>query len=216
MRIESVRPLSSSKAAAVVSLVLVLVAPAAGCRRRSPEPLPGIPFPTSTISRKLNTFVFEEDSRAYLMTVGVNAARFHDQDPFVPFSVVVANKMGPAIRLDRESFTLVDPVTGARYGLAGINEVRRQGKQLYDRQLLNIDLDGFGTKLSGFHRLPSNFFPFQGIVIDHLEIHEFQYMADNLYFPRPEGELLGKRFELHLNSRGLEQDLFVVFTIPEN
>jgi hypothetical protein len=37
---------------------------------------------------------------------------------------------------------------------------------------------------------------------------------DVLYFPRPEGELRGGVFELHLTSRELPQEVFVVFEVP--
>ena len=200
-------------ACAWLLVVLACVAALSGCRRRSEIPPPGIPFATTTTSPKLSTFVFKEEGRTYLMTVGVNATRFHDADAFIPLTVVLANKAGARMMITRESFTLIDPVSGARYGLASVAEVRVQGKQLYDRQLM--DADHFGTKLDPFVRVPSNFFPYQEIVSDEFELHSFQYMADNLYFPRPEGQLLGKTFELHLSARGLDQNLFVVFTIPE-
>lgn len=201
-----------------IRLTLILLAaavatPGLGCRRHRDRPEPGIPYPSSTDSPKLATFIFKEEGRLYLMTVGVNAARFHDKDAFVPLTVLLVNKSKTPLRLDRESFTLVDPINGARYGLASIDEVRRQGKQDYDRKLM--DTEHLLGKLDVFTRAPSNFFPNTGVVIDQAELHQFMYILDNLYFPRPEGDLLGKRFELHVNAKGLEQPLFVVFTVPE-
>jgi hypothetical protein len=200
-----------SVAVCVLAVTLALVAVA--CRRGSDRPPAGVPFATGTTSRKLSTFIFEEEGKTYLMTVGVNAARFHDDDAFIPLTVVLLNKSGAKLEITRESFTLVDPVAGARYGMATIPEVRVQGKLSYDRQLM--DLDHLGLKLEIFDRINSNFFPSQGIVSDQFELHSHQYMLDNLYFPRPEGQLLGKTFELHANPKGVEHDLFVVFTIPE-
>ncbi len=198
-----------------ICLLLAVALALAGmaCRRGSDRPPAGVPFATGTTSRKLSTFIFEEEGKSYLMTVGVNAARFHDEDDFIPLTVVLLNKTGTRLEITRESFTLIEPTTGARYGLATIAEVRTQGKQLYDRQLMDLDFLGF--KLQSFDRVDSNFFPGPGIVSDQFELHSFNYMLDNLYFPRPEGQLLGKTFELHANAKGLEQDLFVVFTIPE-
>jgi len=187
----------------------------AGCNRGSRDLPPGASFPTSTTSPKLSAFTFKEEGRRYLLTVGVNVTRWHDEDQFVPFTVVLANKTESKIRLTRESFTLIDPVSGARYGLATVQEVRAQGKQSYDAQIARTDMDHFGTKLDVFQRTESNFFPFQGLVHDEIELHQFQFIAENLYFPRPEGQLLGKTFELHVNSRDLDQSLFVVFTVPE-
>jgi hypothetical protein len=206
-------PRSGGVAGVCLILAAMLALGGVACRRGSDRPPAGVPFATGTTSRKLSTFIFEEEGKSYLMTVGVNAARFHDADPFIPLTVVLLNKTGAKLSITRESFTLIDPSSGARYGLATIAEVRTQGKQLYDRQLM--DLDHLGFKLETFNRVNSNFFPSQGIVSDQFELHSFQYMLDNLYFPRPEGQLLGKTFELHTNAQGLEQDLFVVFTIPE-
>lgn len=208
-------PLSTRGAARGAGLALagVLALMSAGCHRGSEIPPAGVPFATGTTSRKLSTFIFQEEGTSYLMTVGVNAARWHDKDAFIPLTVVLLNKTDAKLKITRESFTLIDPSSGGRYGLATIAEVRGQGKQLYDQQLM--DLDHLGFKLEIFSRVASNFFPSQGIVNDDFELHSHQYMLDNLYFPRPEGQFLGRTFELHANAQGLEQDLFVVFTVPE-
>ncbi|HET9481975.1 MAG TPA: hypothetical protein VFP98_09495 [Candidatus Polarisedimenticolia bacterium] len=178
-------------------------------------PDPGIPYASGTASSKLATFIFKEEGRLYLMTVGVNATRFHDRDPFIPLTVTVLNRKAGVMNLTRESFTLVDPATGGRYGLASVDEVRRQGKMLYDRRLM--DLDHLSGKLEPVNQfVPTRFFPDTGeIVRDQVELHGFQYMLDNLYFPRPEGDLLGKTFELHVTTSDPEAPLFVVFTVPE-
>lgn len=197
----------------VIVLVLAVPFSGAGCRRRSGRPVPGVAYDTATTSPKLSTFVFKEEGKLYLMTVGVNATRFHDKDAFIPLTVIVANRSGTALNLHRESFTLVDPISGARYGLAGVNEVRRQGKQSYDRKLM--DQEHLASKVDIYQLVPSNFFPYQGLVNDSVELHQFQFLFDNLYFPRPEGSLLGKTFELHINAKGLQEQLFVVFSIPE-
>lgn len=198
-------------------LVLVLAAATlvaeTGCRRRSSRPVPGVPYDSSTTSPKLSTFVFKEESKYYLMTVGVNAARMHDADEYVPLSVVVVNRSLTPMMIYRESFTMVDPVSGARYGMAGVAEVRRQGKLDYDRKLM--DVEHMGLKLSPYRRTPSAFFPSQELVRDQIELHQGQFIIDNLYFPRPEGQFLGKTFELHLDAKGLESPLFIVFTVPE-
>ncbi len=197
----------------VVVLAAVTLLGGNACRRRKEGPVPGVPYDSGTTSPKLSTFVFKEESKYYLMTVGVNAARMHDEDEYVPLSVVVVNRSLKPMLIYRESFTMVDPVSGARYSMAGVAEVRKQGKQFYDRKLM--DVEHLSLKLSAYSQVPSNFFPSQELVRDQIELHQFQFMIDNLYFPRPEGELLGKTFELHLDAKGLEDPLFVVFTIPE-
>ena len=199
----------------VLIVVLALGLVAGGCNRNSKRQASGVPFSTSTTSPKLSTFTFKEEGRQYFFTVGVNAARFHDKDRFVPFTVLLVNKTTQRLQLTRESFTLVDPASGSRYSLASIPEVRAQGKQTYDAQVSRTDLEHFGSKLDVYRRTPSNFFPYTGIVNDRIELHQFQFMFENLYFPHPEGQLLGKTFELHVNSSDLEQSLFVVFVVPE-
>ncbi|HET6373499.1 MAG TPA: hypothetical protein VFG76_09330, partial [Candidatus Polarisedimenticolia bacterium] len=185
---------TSSRMLAALCLSGFALAASTGCHRGKARPDPGIPYSTTSVSPKLSTFVFQEDGKLYLLTVGVNAARFHDKDPFVPLSVALVNKTTTPLSITRESFTLVDPVGGNRYGLATVDEARRQGKQVYDRQLM--DVDHLASKLEIFGRLPSNFFPYEGLLNDQIELHQFQYMFDVLYFPRPEGQLLGKTFEL--------------------
>jgi len=210
--IDPVRRLRARTCAGLVLLVLLL-SPLPGCRRGYRPPAPGVPYASGTPSPKLATFIYKEEGKLYFMTVGVNATRFHDKDPFVPLTVTLVNKSDVPLEITRESFTLVDPVSGRRYGLASVEEVRRQGKQVYDRRLM--DLEHLASKLEVFQRVPSNFFPFEGLLNDNLELHAFQYMLDNLYFPHPEGELLGKTFELHVTARGVQGELFVVFTVPE-
>ena len=197
----------------ITALSLLAALPALGCHRRNALPDPGIPYDSSATSEKLAAFIYKEEGRLYLLTAGVNATRFHDKDAFIPISVVLANKTTTPLNLHRESFTLVDPVSGSRYGLASVAEVRRQGKQVYDRRLM--DVEHLLTKLSSFSKADSNFFAYEGLLIDQVELHQFQYILENLYFPRPEGELLGKRFELHVNAKGLAQPLFIVFDVPE-
>jgi hypothetical protein len=204
---------AARRLAVLALLLLVVLAP--GCRRRRSEiPDPGIPYASATPSAKLSTFIFKEEGQLYLVTVGVNATRFHDKDAFIPLTVTVVNKSTTPIHLHRESFTLVEPTSGSRYGLASIEEARRQGKLSYDRQLM--DLDHLAMKLDMYKRSPAQFFPGSGsLVQDTVELHQFQFILDNLYFPRPEGGLLGRTFELHLSGKGIEGPLFVVFTIPE-
>jgi len=199
-------------AAAIV--MIVVAGGAAACRRGSQTPDPGLPYASGTTSPKLSTFIFKEEGKLYLVTVGVNATRFHDKDAFIPLTVTVVNKTTTAIHIHRESFTLIEPVSGARYGLASLDEVRRQGKLSYDAQLM--DLDHLAMKLDIYDRTSARFFPGTGAIVnEQVELHQFQYILDNLYFPHPEGGLLGRTFELHISGRGIEGPLFVVFTVPD-
>ena len=195
----------------ITAVALSAALPSIGCQRHA-LPDPGIPYDPAATSEKLAAFIYKEEGRLYLLTVGVNAARFHDKDFFVPLTVLVGNKTKTALNLSRESFTLVDPANGARYHLADLAEVRRQGRQAHDRRLM--DEDQLYSKVDGYQRTGSNFFPNEELLNDQVELHQFQYILENLYFPRPDGDLLGKPFELHVNGKGLAQPLFIVFEIP--
>ena len=211
--IPTLRAASSHSRVLLAIIIIMITAFSFACFRRSGRPAPGVPYDSSAASPKMSAFLFKEEGKLYLMTVGVNAARLHDDDKFVPLAVVIANKSGPRMNLDRESFTLVDPVSGSRYGLASIDEARQQGMQVHDRRLM--DMEHLGHKLQAYTMVASNFFPNVQIIDDDIELHSFQFMADTLYFPRPEGQLLGKRFELHVNAKNLQSRLYVVFDIPE-
>jgi len=195
------------------ALLASLLPTTPACRHRSETPDPGIPYATGTTSPKLATYIFKEEGKLYFFTVGVNATRFHDKDAFIPLAVSLVNKAKTPLEITRESFSLRDPINGARYGLASVQEITRQGKQDHDRRLM--DLDHLATKLEIFNRVSSNFFPQARVLNDHIQLPNFTYLLDTIYFPRPEGELLGKTFELHVECKGLEAPLFVVFTVPE-
>lgn len=170
---------------------------------------PGVLSPT------LGPMVYKEEGELILMTAGVNATRFHADDPFIPIEVWLANKgVDPAIRVSRESFYLVDTF-GKRYGMAGVEEVLRLQKGMsLDRQLNSASFNG--AKFDGYRLVQTAFFPIPGstIVNDRAELARFSFMADMLYFPRPDGELGGGIFELHLQAKELPQDIFVVFEVP--
>jgi hypothetical protein len=168
-----------------------------------------------TLSPTLAPFLYKEEGALILMTVGVNATRFHENDPFVPLEVWIANKgVEPHIRINRESLFVTDTF-GRRYGMAGVEEVRRlQSRSVLDRQITSAEFNAF--KFSAYRLVESEFFPLLGasILLDRIEIPKYGYMRDILYFPHPEGDLLGGIFELHLTARELPEEVFVVFEVP--
>jgi len=167
------------------------------------------------LSPTLGPMLYKEEGALVLMTVGVTATRFHADDPFIPLEVWVANKgVERPLRLSRESFYLVDTF-GKRYGMAGVEEVLRLQKGMtLDRQINSASFNG--AKFDGFRLVQTAFFPIPGLVIvnDHAELARYSFMMDMLYFPRPDGELNGSIFELHLQDPALPQDIFVVFEVP--
>lgn len=170
---------------------------------------------TDTLSPTLGPMTFKEEGNLVILTVDVNATRFHDAGPFIPVAVGLANKrVEPYLSIDRESFYLMDAF-GHRYGLAGVNEVQRLQKGIsQDRHLTEISFNG--SIFRGYRAYDTSFFPvLTGSVLrDHVDLPTFGYIADVLYFPRPEGDLNGGVFELHVKAKQLPQDVFVVFEVP--
>ncbi len=192
-------------------LAVLLAAGAPGCTySQSNVVRPGKLSPT------LAPMVFKEEGDLILMTVGVGATRFHGSDPFIPLEVWLANKgITPYIRITRESFYVMDTF-GRRYGMAGVEEVRRlQPGVTLDRRMTGAEFNAF--KFDAYRFVDSVFFPVVGasILNDQAEIHRYGYMRDMLYFPRPEGDLNGGIFELHLMAKELPEDIFVVFEVPQ-
>ena len=168
------------------------------------------------LSPTLAPMVFKEEGGLILMTVGTTATRFHENDPFVPLEVWVANKgVEPYIRIGRESFYLVDTF-GKRYGMAGVEEVRRlQTGAAMDRQNTSAEYNAF--KFQAYRPVESQFFPLVGVALlhDRIDLPRYGVMRDILYFPRPDGNLIGGVFELHLAARELPEDVFVVFEVTK-
>jgi len=206
------KPIALALSALTLSALALSALPLTACAFTAKDQIkPG------TLSPTLAPFVFKEEGDLVLMTVGVGAARMRDDQPFVPFEVWVANKgVTPYIQLDRESFYLMDTF-GRRYGMAGVEEVRRlQGGVSLDRRMGSAEFNAF--KFDAYRFVDSAFFPNLGtgaqVLHDRIEIPRFGYMRDTLYFPRPDGDLLGGIFELHLTAKQLPQEIFVVFEVP--
>ena len=170
---------------------------------------------TATLSPTLGPMTFKEEGNLVILTVDVNATRFHGDSPFVPVAIGLANKrVKPFISISRESFYLMDAF-GRRYGLAGVSEVQRLQRGLsQDRHLTAISFKT--SKFTGYRHYNTAFFPFLtgGILRDRVDLPTFGFFADVLYFPRPEGDLRGGVFELHLTAKERPQDVFVVFEVP--
>lgn len=203
---------ASPRGQALLLLALLAAASAAGCTYSRERPRA---VSTDTLSPTLGPMTFKEEGNLVVLTVDVNATRFHDESPFIPVAVGMGNKrVEPYISLSRESFYLMDAF-GRRYGMAGVEEVQRLQRGLaQDRQLTQVS---FRTnKFNGFRFYRTTFFPFLsgGILRDRVDLPTFGFIADVLYFPRPEGDLKGGVFELHVNAKQLPQDVFVVFEVP--
>ena len=174
---------------------------------------------------RLTRFTYLERGRLVALAADVSAAIQREKKPFVPIGIGVANIGLPSLTIDRESFTLVDE-EGRRYPVAGVREVRAAlgGLMKYDLRFSHTFVDVFGSSYSGWHRVPSVFFPLQDIegdpvflrrsvVRDHINLPRATWMVDVIYFPHPEGEIVGHRFELWMKAEELEEPILVKFAI---
>ena len=173
---------------------------------------------------RLTRWTYLERGNLAALAVDVQAALKREDSEYVPLGVGVANLRIPKVRLNRESFTLVDEA-GRRYALASVQEVRELGQLMnYDLRLSRNFGEVFSTTYQPWPRRASAFFPVPGVssdpifprrslVNDRIELSNSSYMIDVLYFPHPEGELVGSYFELWMDSEDLEEPLFVKFRV---
>ncbi|GAB4222303.1 MAG: hypothetical protein Kow0062_19070 [Acidobacteriota bacterium] len=201
-------------------VLLVALAAAGGCRGwKGTLPREGDLHP------RLTPFTYLERGRLLALAADVRATIEREDDPFVPLAVGIANRGLDRLTLTRESFTLVDE-QGRRYPLATIDEVREKMGNLVPIDLrISADfVSVFGSPWDLWQRVPATFFPVlsvgsvpgfgpRTIRRDRVELPRRSWMADLLYFPHPEGELAGRRFELWVDAEELDEPVFVKFAV---
>jgi hypothetical protein len=190
------------------------------------------------LSRKLSTYVYIEEGGDLIFTIGVRAAAFHEESPFFPLEVSVANKQkGTTWVLRRESFTLYDE-EGRAYGMPTQPELADSYyRRTFDAKLFDAR-SVTAQKHEGYRLVDSNFFPdpFGGITggpvtvpggaavppasrsltpSERVELSAMSFMQDVLYFPHPDGDLTGARFSLELRAEGLAEPARIAFRIPK-
>jgi len=193
-----------------VLFALALLAPACiigGSTRRTQRP--------GELDYKLGPFTYMEEGKLVSLAVGTEATKEREKEKYIPLHFAFANRGAPTLTLRRESFILQDE-NGKRYPLASLQEVNSTyGPSLMDRQFTTT-FYMFRSRLETFEILQSNFFPERaggGIVIDKVELPRFYYILDLLYFPHPDDQVVGRRFELHVKPSGVEDEFFVKFLV---
>ena len=175
---------------------------------------------TDALDRKLSTFAYIEEGDLMTLIVDTKATRYREKSPYIPLEIAIANRGLKQLVLTRESFTLIDE-EGNRYPAASPRELI-EGYEFLDldrNQLAELDGIVF-NKFGAFTRYPSMFSPMRGhsfgrsnLVRDLVSLPRFGYLLDFIYFPAPKNGLLGKRFELFVDSRQLEDPVFVKFEV---
>jgi len=187
-----------------------------GCAAR--QPVRG--QETDALDRKLSTFAFIEQGDLMTLIVDTKATRYRENTPYFPLEIAIANNGLRQIALTRESFTLIDEA-GNRYPAASPKELI-EGYEFLDLDRNQLaELEGIiFNKFAAFARYPSMFSPTRGysrgrsnLVRDLVSLPKFGYLLDFVYFPAPAGGLLGKRFELFVDSQQLENPVFVKFEV---
>jgi hypothetical protein len=171
---------------------------------------------------RLTPTSYIEEGKLLVLAVDANAATHREKSAFVPVAVVVANKTMQRLALNRESFTLMDDA-GKRYPLASISESRSNGGQMngdyrYAENFFEVNAMSF----SAWRYQTGSFFPVQAmeretsahrVLREKIEMNERMYMSDILYFPHPDGVMIGRKFELWMTSPDLTEPVFVKFRI---
>jgi hypothetical protein len=175
---------------------------------------------TSALDRKLSTFAYIEQGDLMTLIVDTRATRYREKSPYIPLEIVIANNGLRQIVLTLESFTLIDE-EGNRYPAASPRELI-EGYEFLDldrNQLAELEGIVF-NKFAAYAKYPSMFSPTRdftssrsNIVRDLVSLPKFGYLLDFIYFPAPKNGLLGKRFELHVDSQQLEDTVFVKFEV---
>lgn len=172
----------------------------------------------SGLDRKLSTFAFIEEGDLVTFIVDTRGAPYRADEGYIPFEICVANQGLRNLELTRESFTLVDEEKN-RYPAAGPKELI-EGYEFLDfdrRSFTELESIVF-NRFSVYTRYSSNFSPTRSggrVVRDRVSLPKWGYMIDFIYFPTPQTGVLGKKFEIFMNSPNLPDPVFVKFAIRE-
>jgi hypothetical protein len=146
--------------------------------------------------------------------VSVDIARYRRSEAYIPLAVAVYNTSRHSAVLDRNSFQLIG-TDGVVEKMPTIRELRkRYTKQSFDLTMIRLYGMPFGTRLDLADLVPSNFFPVvgpgnEGIRIQRVELPQFYWTVDLLYFPRPSGFAKGQPVVLVVSPGGWQEPIRV-------
>ena len=195
----------------MLALVVVSLVLSAGCKsaltRKDPRKYEGL-------DRRLDAFTYIEEGKLVAFAVNTQAARYREAEAYIPLAVGIANKGTETIRLDRESFVLQDEA-GKQYPMATYSEINEHYQRVQSDNEFTSFYEIWAAKWPLYARSRSAFFPVRSAetVQDFVELPPFFAFADYLYFPKPEGGVVGHRFELHAKAQGLPDPVFVKFIV---
>lgn len=174
------------------------------------------------VDRRLSRFAYVGEEVGATLVVGTQAARYRENEKFMPVEIAVGNTGRVAFRLRRADFVLIDTARTAYRTVEPAVLVR-------DYNLLDMDRSAFGVLAShaasafpGYRPTPSKFSPTRAatagvftrdVVHDEVVVPTAHYIVDFIYFPKPTTGILGHRFELVLSNAALEESVRVSFLV---
>ena len=195
----------------------------------------------SGVDYKLSTFAFMEEGDLVTFIVDTRASGIHENDPYFPLEISVANRGLKNLTLTRESFILIDE-EGNRYQVANPRDLMQTYEHLdVDQRLAEVEGIVF-NRFANYTRYPAVLSPTRmssgsGItavdaeistpttrppregqpglttVQDRVTLPRWGYFIDFIYFPTPPTGLEGKRFELHMEAPELPHTIFIKFNV---
>ncbi len=174
------------------------------------------------LNPRLTRFAYLEEGKLVTLAADTEATRNRDKQKVIPVAIVIANNGLPRLTLTRESLTLIDD-QGRRYAMASVPEGRAIGAlAIHDYRQSEYFLGVLSNRFTAHTFLRTVFFPIpvtergfeqRGLLQEHTELPRQSWTYDIVYFPHPEGSILGRKFELWLNTKELEQPVFVKFAV---
>ncbi len=167
----------------------------------------------ATAGSKTKT-IFTAKTNEGQVWVSVDIALHRTKEAFIPLAVAVYNRSRSSVVLNHDSFTLVG-AGGVPLKMPTIPELRkRYTKQSFDLTMIRLYGMPFGTRLDLEYLVPSNFFPVvangsEGVRIQRVELPQFYWTIDLLYFPRPAGFAKGQPVTLVVSPEGWDTPIRV-------
>jgi hypothetical protein len=201
------RPGRVGAQAAVWALAVGLTVAACAPRQTTPGLAPYSPT--------LGPFIYYEEGKEVLLTVGAFATRQRPADTFVPVEIGMANKdLDRTLILSRESFTL-QVGDGEEIEMADAPSVIEGYRALEADRRLFRSREFTAAKFDRYRVVASSFYPNspgrRGLVRDTVELPPGTYFQDVLYFKNPGFSLAGLSLRLLVRLRANEDPLVVAF-----
>lgn len=174
------------------------------------------------VDRRLSRFAYVGEEAGATLVVGTQAARYRENQKFMPVEIAVGNTSRVALRLRRTDFVLVDTAGIAYETVEPAVLVKEYNLLDMDRSALGVLPSQAASAFPGYRLTPSKFSPTRAataglftrdVVHDEIVVPTGHYIVDFIYFPKPATGIEGRRFELVLSNAALEGSVRVSFVV---